>query len=111
MSRERRSLMAQFRLGILPITVETGRFRKIPLQDRKCTICDLNGVEDEKHFLCICPVFNDKRSTLYTKANTINSEFSTLDMSERFVFFIKYVWRDVFIFLAAWNKTKSILYN
>ena len=112
MSRQRRSLMAQFRLGILPITVETGRFRNIPLQDRKCTICDLNEVEDEKHFLCICPVYNDIRSTLYTKVNTINSEFSTLNMSERFVFLMKYVWRDVSNFiLTAWNKRKSILYN
>ena len=53
MSRQIRSLMAQFLLGILPITVETGTFRNISLQDRKCTICDLNEVEDEKHFLCI----------------------------------------------------------
>ena len=85
MNRHRRSLMAQFRLSILPITVETGRFRNIPLQDRKYTICDLNEVENEKHFLCICPVYNDIKSTLYTKANTINSEFSTLNMSERFI--------------------------
>ena len=105
MNRHRRSLMAQFRLSILPITVETGRFRNIPLQDRKYTIWDLNEVENEKHFLCICPVYNDIKSTLYTKANTISSEFSTLNMSERFVFLMKYVWRDVSIFIfTAWNK-------
>ena len=112
MSRQRRSLMAQFRLGILPITFETGRFINIPLQDRKCTICDLNEVEVVKHFLCICPVYNNIRSTRYTKANTISSEFSTLNMSERFIFLMKYVWRDVsnFIF-TVWNRRKSILYN
>ena len=53
MSRQRRSLMAQFRFGILPITVETGRLRNIPLQDRRCTICDLNEVDDEKHMSCL----------------------------------------------------------
>ena len=97
MSRQRRSLMAQFRLGILPITVETGRFRNIPLQDRKCTICDLNEVEDEKHFLCICPVYNDIRSTLYTICN-----YDVWDMTDAYklgdwmICFVETVFKPLF---------------
>ena len=49
---------------------------------------------------------------MYTKANNIDSEFNTLNMSERFIFPMKYVWTDVSNFiLTAWNKRKAILYN
>ena len=49
-----RSLFAQFRGGVLPLQVEIGRFRKIPLEERLCNLCDMGQVEDEFHFLCIC---------------------------------------------------------
>ena len=35
-SRQRRSLLAQIRLGILPIKTETGRFRSLPVEQRLC---------------------------------------------------------------------------
>ena len=54
LDRVDRSFIAQFRLGILPIAVETGRFRNIPLEDRKCVVCDSGQVEDELHFVNSC---------------------------------------------------------
>ena len=49
LSRQERSLFAQLRCGILPIMVETGRFRNIPKEKRICPVCDINEVEDEIH--------------------------------------------------------------
>ena len=46
-----RSLLAQFRAGILPFSIEVGRYRNIRLDERLCTLCDDNVVEDEIHFL------------------------------------------------------------
>ncbi len=58
MSRQR-SLIAQLRLGILPIHIETGRFRGTQLDDRICQLCDTQEVVDEMHFVCKCNLYND----------------------------------------------------
>ena len=55
MSRKQRSLLAQTRAGILPLKVETGRFRNIKdpltgnmrrmkIEERTCDICKQNFV-------------------------------------------------------------------
>jgi hypothetical protein len=45
-----RSNLAQFRLGVFPITIETGRYLREKLEERICVICNTNNIEDEKHF-------------------------------------------------------------
>ena len=74
-SRRRRSLLSQFRIGILPIHVETGRFRNLPVDRRVCEICKNGEVEDEKHFLCECDVYCHFREELYTAASQKCIEF------------------------------------
>jgi hypothetical protein len=54
LSPQSRSYLAQLRFGVLPLAVETGRYRSVPLNDRLCEICDQNKVEDEIHFLFFC---------------------------------------------------------
>ncbi len=49
MSRQQRSLIAQLRLAILPIHIETGKFRGTQLDERICQLCDTQEVEDEIH--------------------------------------------------------------
>ena len=39
LSRHERSLIAKLRTGMLPLAIETGRFRKIPPEDRLCILC------------------------------------------------------------------------
>ena len=39
LSRIQRSLMAQLRLGILPLTIETGQHYQIPIENRFCKLC------------------------------------------------------------------------
>ena len=55
-NRKERSFMAQLRLGILPLAIETGRYRNVPLEERLCESCRI--IEDEKHFLLHCPLYN-----------------------------------------------------
>ena len=64
-SRHKRSLLAQLRLGILPLEIEVGRFRNIPVENRLCKCCDNNVVENEFHFVCECVRCADFR-TVYT---------------------------------------------
>ncbi len=48
-----KSLMATFRIGILPLHIETGRFRDYKTDDRACFICNSGEVENEVHFMCV----------------------------------------------------------
>ena len=59
--RMQRSLIAQLRMGILPLNIETGRYFRKPLNERLCLLCDQNQIEDEYHFLCVCPVYKVER--------------------------------------------------
>ena len=56
MSRSERSLLAQLRIGVLPLKIETGRYNNVKVEDRMCELCDLD-IEDEKHFVCSCPIY------------------------------------------------------
>ena len=86
--RIHRSLLAQFRAGILPINVEIGRFRNLPLEDRVCKLCNsvTNNIEDDFHVLCVCNAYNDIRTSLYNNISDINSNFDEYDDFEKFVF-------------------------
>ena len=63
LSRCERSGMAQFRCGVLSLRIETGRFVGEQVGDRLCRFCDLNLVEDEKHFLLVCPSYMNLRDS------------------------------------------------
>ena len=60
-----RSVMAKMRFGIFPIEQELGRYRNKPLEDRLCAQCTSSQVENEEHFLCICPKYQQERGLLY----------------------------------------------
>ena len=60
----KRSLFSQLRCGILPLTVETGRFsikkdvetcqmRRLKPEERLYPFCNNNNVEDEIHFVMV----------------------------------------------------------
>ena len=59
--RRKRSLLSQFRCGILPLKVETGRYLQIPPEDRICEFCDGNCIEDEMHLFFDCDFYSDLR--------------------------------------------------
>lgn len=64
-----RSILAQFRCGILPLQIEIGRYRDVPLCDQLCELCDDLSVEDEIHFLCECSYYTEFRSDLFNHAS------------------------------------------
>ncbi len=53
-SHRKRSLLVQFRMGVLPLAIETGRFKSIPVEEKVCVLCNINDIEDEIHMLCTC---------------------------------------------------------
>ena len=61
--------MAKFRCGVAPLRIETGRFERLPVEDRRCFNC--NGlVEDELHVITVCPLYQDLCDTYLLKPRT-----------------------------------------
>ena len=67
LNRKERSYVAQTRLGILPIQIETGRFSKLPLNERICEFCTSAEIEDEAHFLFRCENYTRQRDAFLNK--------------------------------------------
>ena len=75
LSKRHRSVLAQFRCGILPFKIEIGRFDIILVELRLCEMCDLNSIEDETHFFLYCSLYFSFRFFLYDKAIHCFPEF------------------------------------
>ena len=55
----------KIKCGVLPLLVETGRFKNTPREMRICQICDKHAIETEYHFLFVCPRLEDERDDMY----------------------------------------------
>ena len=95
MSRRNRSLFAQLRFGILPLRVETGRFknikdsqtgqvRKLKPQERLCEICNSNEIEDEIHFVCRCTQYVEQRNILCNVVQQKLPNFALFNVEQKF---------------------------
>jgi len=108
--RTNRSIMAQFRLGILPIKIETGRFKNIPADQRFCETCTPE-IENEKHVLLKCTLYEIERDTLFRKARNCNTNFDTLNEDAIFSFLMTHLWKSTNKFLVdAWHIRQNIMY-
>ncbi len=62
LDRYDKSLLSQFRYGILPIAVETGRYKGLDRNERICTLCDAEEVENQIHFALKCSTYTQFRN-------------------------------------------------
>ena len=110
--RSQRSLCAQFRSGILPLHIETGRYTGTEESQRLCHLCELGEIESEIHFLLYCPFYNDLRKTLFDKA----PYFVGLSQDPEDVDIIKSLFDNHTYAIAnyihkAWNRRKRVTYS
>jgi len=64
-----RFALASLRLSSHKLRIETDRYsrNRIDRVQRKCLNCNLNDLEDEYHFVLICPMYNHLRTTYIKK--------------------------------------------
>ena len=87
-----RKRLAQLRLGVLPLRIETDRYKrvKIPPERRYCiqpNCANLNSnysVEDERHFLICCEQYKNLRVKLFSDVTIFYPEFVLLSDYEKF---------------------------
>jgi hypothetical protein len=65
---------SNFRAGSHELEIERGRYRHTPREERLCSLCDKNAIENEFHFLLCCEFYTDIRiSYIPSKYYTIPS--------------------------------------
>jgi hypothetical protein len=107
-----RSLFAKLRLGVLPIRVETGRYNRELLSDRKCKLCNLNEIEDELHFICRCKLYSNLRKQLKQKIIKKFKDFDLLNELEQFVYMMKSEQRNLAIYVKnCFMMRRDTLYS
>ena len=59
-----RNVLSQFRCVSHNLAIETGRHGPVNVERsrRLCKYCNLQDIEDEYHFLLICPLYRELRS-------------------------------------------------
>ena len=112
LTKSQRSLYAQFRSGILPLAIETGRFTNVSLSNRTCLLCNSGEIEDEFHFLCICIKYSLERNKLYRKVERDVVNFDSLDDIDKFLLLNSEYQLETALFVYnAFDIRKNCLYN
>ncbi len=76
------------------------------------SMCSLNVVEDEYHFLCVCSAYCNLRDILYNEARVSNTEFEGLTSDDKFVYLMQAesrLYRSIWVTLLSHEGMLSIL--
>lgn len=68
--KNKRSLGAQQRSGILPLMAENGQYVNLEKEMRICPACCLDDVENGNHFIFYCPLYAKLHSFLLNNIKT-----------------------------------------
>ena len=81
--------MAKLRLGILPLRMESGRYKrpKLVSNQRLCQQCMLGEVEDEEHFMLVCPKHRSRRDKLLSSIENL-TDFNEMRPSAKLNFLL-----------------------
>ena len=80
-----RQSICKIRVCAHPLNIETGRYKNIIRSERKCTNCSEGDIEDEKHFVVDCPLYENIRVKFFDKVIYLCPNFRYMDTSSKFV--------------------------
>ena len=107
------SYLAQFRCGILPIRIETGRYIGERPDDKPCRFCSAQEIENESHFLLDCTFYSEIRTFIFCDLLTSNSSVN-LDNQEKERYLMTHVHctRQMAKYLVhAFQKRRRAIFN
>ena len=83
--------VARFRLSSHNLQIELGRHKRpfVQAEDRKCTKCNMNKVEDEEHYLMVCPMWDHYRLNLLHCAISHIQGFLVYNQNQQFLEIMK----------------------
>ena len=120
-SKGMRSLISQLRCGILPLEIETGRFKskyndntkkwcKIPENERLCKICNTGSVENKYHFIRECPEYTVIRDKMFEEICQNHNNFIMMSDYEKYIHIMKNEYKSLGTYLqTAWYARQMLL--
>ena len=112
MPKYQRSLITRLRSGTLSLAIETRRFTNVLLENRTCIICNNEEIEDEIHFLCVCPQLELIHQKYYETYNNLKSRFSNLNNESKFLYMNKNHFQILGNFIVElWNERNNLLFR
>ena len=60
-----KTALARFRTSSHNLFIETGRYDNTPRQEKICKSCNMKQIEDEYHFLLVCPNYRELRMKFF----------------------------------------------
>ena len=74
-----RKALVKFRISSHQLRIETGRYEKIPRNERICSFCTrVNKIEDENHFSLDYEAYSQFRDIFFSKIETKIPDFKSL---------------------------------
>ena len=101
-----RKIYNRFRLSSHDLEIERGKYgvKSTPSDERLCTLCDLNEVADEFHFLVICPRYEDERNYVLNDIHESFPSITYLQLRDKFIWLMSQENKSVILKLAYFLK-------
>jgi len=102
-----RKNITKLRISAHDLMIEKGRYHrpyKIPVDERICSLCDNNAVEDEKHVVNTCPKYTQEREILHNTITQHNPKFTDLTEEEKFIYIMQCTSKPQNLALATYLK-------
>ena len=84
------------------LEIETGRYRNIPVTERKCKNCNSADIEDEIHFIFHCTKYITERESFMHFINSVNNNFSILSDRDKLIWLMNNEDKDVIKILSEY---------
>ena len=78
-SKSLRQMMMMLRGGTAPLMIESGRWRGLPREERRCRECQSGKIEDVPHWLLECHAWGTERQALLQGMRQVINDFDNLE--------------------------------
>jgi len=121
-NKKHRRIIAKMRLSSHKLLIETGRHHNIDRNERICPLCNCNDIEDEYHFILICPQYLEerikyipefyyKRPSMFKFIKLLNSSKKTTLRKLAIYCISCFKKRDNTLFIITWLLRRTIAYT
>ena len=84
-SKTQRRRMMMLRGGTAPLMIESGRWRGLPREERRCQECQSGKIEDVSQWLLECDAWGTKRQTLLQRMRQMINDFDSLGDDDKLI--------------------------
>ena len=89
-NRNQRCWLSRYRTSAHTLRIELGRYSRpvTPLSERKCCFCESGEIDDEKHFVLFCDIFQLKRQCFLGRLIALFPNFPLMSDEEKLRFIL-----------------------